>query len=316
MNSAIITIYILLFISIIFLVHGIISFSKERKIVTTSAKKVINKFSKNEEKRKKKKEKLELEQGYQEKYAYLDNFDLLLERSGVRTKIPFINSEIYISGSILISALSIVFSKNLFIGIILSLIIIAFSYIFLYLRAGHNYEKIEVQIMPFLNLLENYAKTNDDIVAIFQKTIPYLKYPLRNYIEQFVIEVNTYGNMYKSFSDLEYKIENMKLKSLIRNLSMASRFEANYQEVIRDERDTFKSYLKAKQKRKSIINNGRIEILMCLGFSVAMLSVFSKFSSGIWYALFNTLIGNLIILYCVVVLIICAWNMVDIDRKE
>lgn len=313
MNIAIIAIYILLFISLIFLVHGIISFSKERELMTT----FVSTLEKNGDKRKKNKEKLEIEQGFQEKYSFLDNFDLLIERSGLKEKMPFINSEIYIAITLLIATMFLILSeRNIFIGIILALIIIATSYMFLYFKSGHNYEKIEVQIMPFINLLENYSKTNDDIVAIFQKTIPYLKYPLKSYIEQFVVEVNTYGDMYKSFSNLEYKIENMKLKSLIRNLSMASRFEANYQEVIKDERETFKSYLKAKQKRKSIITNGRIEILMCLGLSAFMLSIFSKFADGIWYALFNTPIGNLIILYCVIVLIICAWNMIAIDRKE
>ena len=181
--------------------------------------------------------------------------------------------------------------------------------------SGLNYEKVEGNILTFVNLLENYSQTNDDIVIIFGKTYEYLEEPLRGYIELFYEESISTGDVTKAFRNLENRIENTRFKEIIRNLEICSRHEANYQEIIKDCRYNLKEYLKFKQKKKAIIQNGRASLSMALGTSGFLVYMFSGFVPNLSEILITSPIGNAIILYCIVIVAICIGMMLGFDRK-
>jgi hypothetical protein len=291
----------------------------DNKIVGNAATKIFTVTETSYSKRKQKKEQLRLEEGNVKDESFINNIDLLIERSHIKEKIPIFNTEIYISLNIILAFTGFILGINLanywLVGVILGMGFVIILYAILYMISGFNYERIDKDVLTFVNIMDNYSETNDDIITIMGKTYPYLSNPLKQYIEDFYNEATSTGDIKTAFRKLEFKIENERIRDIIRNIEICSRHEANYQEIIRDTRDTLKDYLKAKQQRKAIMNNGRIEILMCLVLSIVMTYVFSSFVPNMFYRLRNDFVGNVILIYCVIIIGITIWNVISFDKR-
>jgi hypothetical protein len=291
----------------------------DNKIVGNTATKIFTVTENSYSKRKQKKDKLRLEEGNVKDESFISNIDLLIERSHIKEKIPFFNTEMYISLNIILAFTGFLIGVNLanywLVGVILGMGFVIILYSILYIISGINYERIDKDVLTFVNIMDNYSETNDDIITIMGKTYPYLSNPLKQYVEEFYNEATSTGDIKTAFRKLEFKIENERIRDVIRNIEICSRHEANYQEIIRDTRDTLKDYLKAKQQRKAIINNGRMEIVMVLILSVVMTYVFSSFVPNLFYKLRNEFIGNVILIYCVVIMGITIWNIISFDKR-
>lgn len=270
-------------------------------------------------KRKSEKEQIRIEMGNVKEKTFLGKMDLLIERSGIRKKIHFFNTESYMIINIVLIFASMIFGiikyKFWIIGIVFSVIAVLILYLILTIMANVNYERIDKEVMTFINILENYSGTNDDITLIMEKTYPFIKEPLSSYIHEFCNDVYTRGDLQEAFRRFEARIENERIKDIIRNLEICSRHEANYKEIIKDSRETLKDYLAAKEERKSIIKNKRIEITMCIVVSGVILSICKSFVPNIWQLLKTTFIGNVILLYCITVITICISNIIGFDKR-
>ena len=310
------------FLIFIILFYGLYSFMKyinQNRVISTCIQKAISKSEKSFSLRKEKEELRRLEDGNLEKTSLLYSLDLMIERSGLRLKYPFLSTEIYIFITIMISVagfLLINFLTGLWIlGVFFCMAIIVSSYALVYSLSSIAYNRTDSALIPFINILENYAGTSDDIVSILAKTSYYLEDPLKSNIEEFYNEINTSGNITLAFRHLELRVENERFRDIIRNLEICSRHEANYQEIIRDIRSSLIKYLDAKQKRKVIIKQGRLEILALLGLSGVMIGMFTSFSPNLISSLFNSFVGNLILLYCTIVVGICLFTMISFGKK-
>jgi Flp pilus assembly protein TadB len=315
----VIAIKVLLLIILTYLIYNSINHIQQSKAIEKSAVKMFSATEKSYNKRKGIEESRRLEDGNQEKQSFIYKLDLMIERSGLRKKIPFLNTELYIGITVVLAILGyiiITFISGIWLlGAVFIMLMIIISYGLIYILSGIAYEKVDKTILPFVNILENYSGTDDDIVSILGKTYPYLENPLREHIEDFYNEVNSSGDTTRAFRNLEIKIENERFKEIIRNLEICSRHEANYQEIIKDTRVTLMDYLEAKQKRKAIISQGRIEIAMSIGMCSVMVVMFTGFVPNLFDILINSAIGNGLLLYCIVVLGLCLWNMISFDKK-
>lgn len=259
------------------------------------------------------------EEGRREKVYFLRRMDLLIERSGITSKIPFINTGTYLmitftlilvftGGVLLITDLPIM-------SLMMGLIILFLSYLILYLMSGINYRATEKNILEFTNLLENYSKTNHDIITILNKVYPYLNNPLHDAVEACVIEARSSGDVSKALLNLEHKIELEKFKEIIRNIEICSRYEANYEEIIKDSRKMLRDYIAAREERRALIKNSRIEMVIILFCGILIINMLDNFSEiGIFNVLIHSLIGNVILAYCIVVLFLGFWVLLAIDK--
>lgn len=313
------SIQILLVVVLTYLIYNTIKHIQNSKAIEKSVVKVFSATENSYKHRKSIEEAKRLEDGNQEKQSFIYKLDLMIERSGLRKKMPFLNTEVYLGLTLVISVmgyiLATVISGVWLLGVVIVMLTVIISYAIIYILSGIAYEKVDKTIITFVNILENYSGTNDDIVSILGKTYPYLENPLKDHIEDFYNEVNSSGDTTRAFRNLETKIENEKFKEIIRNLEICSRHEANYQEIIKDSRDTLMDYIEAKQKRKAIINQGRIEILASIGLCSVMVFMFSGFTPNLFNVLINTVIGNGILLYCIIISGICLWNIISFDKK-
>ncbi len=260
-------------------------------------------------------------EGNQEKINFLYRLDLLLLQSNCKRIFPFVNSEIFLIIMLSLSALGFVIadilSQSYILGIICSLFIILLFYLVLYIISGIHYKRTENEILTFINLLENYSKTSDDLISIFGRLFYYLEEPLKSAVEDCYIEGRSTGDLSFALSNLSNRIEHQKFKEVIRNLEICARHEANYGEIVNDSRGLLRDFIASQKERKAIIQNGRIEILIIMACSIIMVGMLNGFMErGLWQVLLQTLLGNFIILYCVAVLCACVITMVKFDKNR
>lgn len=315
MTNLLLALEILLFISVFIFINKLIKY----KVIESVSKSIVNKTETEYEKRKAEIEELRIIEGNFKETRFINKLDLLLERSGAKKRFKFLNAEIYIIINLILSCIGFIvglFALNYWlIGAIIAFFITIIMYGILLFFQDKNYKKTDEEMITFLNLLGNFSSADDDIVQIIGKTCKYLDNPLREYLMDFYDEVSATGNTMNAFRKLELKIQNEKLSSFIRNIEICSRHEANYREIIDDARRSIQDYLRAKQQRKAIIQNGKIEIFTCIVINIATLFIFKSITPNILSILKDNLIGNIILAYNAVVLCTLAWNMITFDKN-
>lgn len=257
--------------------------------------------------------------GNHSKKSFLYRIDRMLDYSGIRNMAGSINAEMYIVlvGTLAVFAgiIGMITFHSIFFAFSAAIIIILLSGIILYILSGIYYNRLENEIMTFLNLVENFSKTDNDIVQIFKKALFYLDEPLKGLLLEFCNEAESIGDTAAAFNNLSARIEHAKCRELFRNLQVCSKYEANYDEVIKDCRMSMIDYLAVKADRKAIINNGRAEIVILIISAVGIIFLFSGITSDLWNVLINTFIGNIILFYCFVILAICMVMMIVFDKR-
>ena len=296
-----------------------LSYMKEHQVLSGMAESVYEKAREQEEERQSEQQKLLLIEGQQEKVNLLYQLDLLVLQSNIRKFLPFASTEILLVLTLILAAISfgvVTSGTGTWILGILGFAAVCFlSYMVLYFMALSNYKKTEESLMTFINLLENYSSLEDELISIFSRISPFLTEPVKSAVEQCCMEAEMTGDRRRAVRNLEKRIEHDKFKELVRNLEICSRYEANYGEVIKDSRSLLREYLAAVKERKSIINNARIEIAMiigCCGLVFWMINDFTQ--TGIFSLLLGSTVGNLILVYCILMVLYALWT-VAFDRR-
>lgn len=319
MNIVMPTLRVLLMISLVTFVNGLVDYIRSNRAIEKTAIKIYKVADKKYKERKEERERIYLEEGNIEEKSIFYKLDLMIEWSGLRNRFKNLTTEIYLT---IVSTLVVlgffIGSKigGLLLGVGLLVLVIINSFGIIYILSGKNYGKIDKEIIPFVNLMENYAVSDNDIVNIMGNVYQYLEEPLRGYIEKFYDEAINSGDCSRAFMNLENKIENARLRSIIRNIEICSRNEANYDVIIQDERRTLKNYSKSRERNKTLIRQGRKDVLICLLINAILLSLFYSFTPNLIYNLFNTFIGNIISFLWIIVLGICGWYFVEIDKGD
>ena len=307
--------YTLLVIVLFFTIYSILKDIKPKRMIDN----VVNKSELKTKERTTYYEQLYEEQGVTDKIGFKRKLDIYLIRSGIKERFRFINADIFLLTSVLISlgAILLVLPFIRHLGLLIAVGIITFLVLqfVVYFLANITYEKIDSQVIVFLNLLENFASSTDDIISIFQQSSEYLTYPLNKYCKEFVTESRTTGNTKSAFSNFEDKIENEKLKDIIRNLEISSRNDANYSEILSKSKDVIKGYFETKESKKAIKRSGQMDICMSAIMGVVVISVMQNLIPDLKYQLINTTIGNIIILYWIIVSIVCVASFVTLQKN-
>jgi len=307
----------------LFLMLGVTAFLlftylKQHRVLRGMAESVYEKAKEQEKERQSEQHTLLLIEGRQEKVNLMYKLDLLVLQSNIRKYLPFASTEILLVLAVLLAAggfaaVTSVTGTWIF-GILGFVGVFGFLYLVLYFMTLANYRKTEESLMTFINLLENYSNIEDELIAIFARISPFLTEPVKTAIEECCMEAEMTGDRRTAIRNLEKRNEHEKFKELVRNLEICSRYEANYEEVIKDSRSLLREYLAAVKERKSILNNARIEIALiiaCCGVVFWMINGFTQ--AGILAVLLGSTIGNVILLYCILMVRYALWT-VAFDR--
>ena len=199
--------------------------------------------------------------------------DRVINYSNIRKFIPFLNSTTYIFTMIIFASLALIIATEVSgfgVGIFCGGLVVVIYIIVLLLLADINYKKVEANVMTFINLVENYSKTNNDLISIMGKVHYYLEEPLRTQVEECYYLGQRTGDVDLALDTLQRSVQHSKFKEIIRNLIICSHYEANYEDVVEDSRDMLLTYLAGKRERAEMATNARIELTILLGACIVV----------------------------------------------
>lgn len=279
---------------------------------------ILNDINNKYEERQKEREAKFLYVGTTNDKRFIDKIDELVERSRIKEVFPYTTSELLIAVTMIL-ALVTAFLFNKYYGFWLytvgsSSIVIFLIVLILKYMEKRTFNKIDKQLLVYVNTLKNLCSSNNDIVVIIEKSIPYVDEPIKGYSQQFVFECRKGIPIDKAFKNFEDKVENKRFKQLIKNLAICSKHEANYEKIIKKSKVILKHYFEEKERRKKAVNNGRAVIVITFFIGAFTFRLLDSFSDNILETFKTTLIGNLLLGYFLIVLIYATYKFITLDK--
>lgn len=258
------------------------------------------------------------EVGIQEKISLIHRWDQMYSQSMIQHRFPELNAQLY--ASLLLAAASAAGLCGLLIwhktpgygalaGVCLFGLVLFCGVFYVNLLRRQKRAQTEKELVPFLNIVDNFSKTEQDLFQIFELAVPYLKEPLKTVLAESGQHAVATGNRMEAIRDLIYRIEHPKFREMIQNLEICSKNEANYARIMGDMRDGLSAYMSNRKEERGILKEGQMQIvvIICLGIPmVAMLSVITQVPL---LGMTENFFGRLIIGYWIVLLIFIVYQM-------
>jgi hypothetical protein len=312
--------FVFLFILIFFTCHSLFSYLRKNNVIEKKIKGFYEKTQADVEERSRLETIRKAESGNTDKITILSKLDTIIDYSNIKKYIPFLNSTTYIFIMVICSSIGLIIGTKFSgfgVGVFCGGIVIMIYIIILLLLSNINYKKVEQNVMRFINLVENYSKTNNDLISIMGKIYYYLDEPLRTHVEEcYYLGLRT-GDADFALENLQKNVQHGKFKEIIRNLIICSHYEANYEDVIEDSRDMLITYLAGKRERAEMARNARIELSILLGACMVVFFMIQSFlGTNILTLLQSNIIGNIILIYCAICILAVIFNIIFIGRQE
>lgn len=311
---------ILLFVFVFFACFTLFSYLSKYHVIENKIKSFYEKTEADVEERLRLEEIRKAESGNTDDENLLLKLDRTINYSNIKKIIPFLNSTTFIFTMCVFSSLALIIGSQLSglgIGIFCAGSVILLYFITLMLLASINYKKVENNVMTFINLVENYAKTNNDLISIMGKIYYYLDEPLKTQVEEAYYLGQRTGDVDLALDTLQRNVQHSKFKEIIRNLIICSHYEANYEDVVEDSRDMLITYLAGKRERAEMARNARIELGILLFACIVVFYMIQKFlGANIIELLQSNIIGTIILIYCALCIFLVIFNMIFIGRQE
>lgn len=305
--------------ALIFVVYTMIDYVKTHVDARENIRKALKLMNENEAKREKA-ERIERQRyGATDKKNFMDKFNQRLWYAGIRQAYPNLTTELLLLSGIIILVITFIIATlagGIIIGLIVPLVLYAaVSVVLISLEVRRN-NKIEEHLLSTMNILENFSKSSTDLVHIIDRSSKLISEPLKTEFANTVIQARGSGDPDSALADLQDRVKTPYFKVMIKNLSIASKYQNNYSDIIADVRDSYHAYLKNKKRRKGLLSTGVAQIIMmiivgamCL-FMVGDITedgniVKSLLNGGlmgqiIFGAIVASLIGSLLILIAVI----------------
>lgn len=305
------SLYIYLFALLFYTVYSAMNYFKYYSRVQKTIQSVYSRMNEQERAR----AQLERQQrdihGSGGKKDLLARVDEELAYSGIKAKFKWITTEIYIIVVLLTTALSgtiVTLILGLWQGLVASAFVFTAFKLTLSLLANYRDKKTETIMLQFMNIVDNFSKTSDDLISIFEKASKYIDEPLSSQIFDAVSEAKNTGDTLTALQELQDRVKNKHFKVLVRNLEISSRFETNYSDIVEDCRSIFHEYIKSEKEKRSIRWNGLAEIsaMLVTGFACVYLIGDITEQGNIIYTLINGGIAGLLILGYLLISIVLA----------
>lgn len=276
------------------------------------------------EKRIKELENIQIQYGNQdmEKLNWMTRFDIDLEMSGLKSKLPWINTELLIlfcSIVILLEViLTLVLMNNILLTILISTISVFFMKLIFQALINYNVKKIDDGIIEFGNQLSAYSNATDDLITIMEYTLPYVTEPIKSAVEICVRECRINGINDEAFYRLNLKIKHRYFNMLIENLLEASKNNANYKDVVQRANETIIEYVTNKEVRKANARGANMVIVLMLLilYIVTIISAKEFLKVSIYQFFFGSFGGKFIFSTILFVSLFSLWKCMNLGKEQ
>lgn len=318
--------YIYLFLMLFYLVYSVLNYFKYYSRMKSTILSIYTKMDEQEKQRAEVERQQRDIHGEGIKRDFLAKIDEELNYSELKTKFRWLTTEIYLLLVIVITMLATTISivnLGVTVGISIGIVVFMLLRVSITLLAMRVNAKTEAQMIQFMNIVDNFAKTSDDIITVFERASRYVPGTLGNQIYDAVISARNTGDTLLALRELQDNVQNKHFKSLIRNLEIASRYETNYSAIVEDCREIFHNYIKAEKEKRTIRLNGLGEIcsmLICGAFCLYTLGDLTESGNLILELQNGGIIGKGILIYLIfaviVSLYICVFKVIINSKRK
>jgi Flp pilus assembly protein TadB len=210
------------------------------------------------------------------KQDWLSKLDERLCYSGIKDKFTWLTTEMYVIVVAIVTAVIttvVTVFASLLQGVIAAAVTILMFKLVIVLMSNSRDKRTEAQLLQFMNIIDNFSKTSNDLIDILDKASRYIDEPLSSQIYNAVQEARNSGDSLTALRSLQSNVKNKHFKILIQNLETSSRLENNYSDIIEDCREIFHTYIRAQKEKRSVRMNGMFEILMMIGVGLICVSM-------------------------------------------
>ena len=251
--------------------------------------------------------------GRRERKGLLNHIDDNLRYSGIQLKHSWLTTELYlVMSTVILTAVfllvSVIGGSMAYGMVCVSALVLAAELYFNSQRRG-RYNRIEEELLPFLNSIDAYAGATDDLISIFEKSVPVLNGPLKAAVYSAVLQSKQTGNCSEVLRNLENNIEHPFFKKLVRNLEMSSRHSANYKDIITECRFQLDEATSNAKKLEKIYKDGKLDIILVIicGMAcvvLALMGILDYAVKDFFIQMWGTVPGKIIIMLCAASLLI------------
>ncbi len=266
------------------------------------------------------------EYGAQEQIPRLQKWDRYFVQSGISQKIPFLNSQLYLTGILLGAAAGfflfwLTAGENPVAGMGRGVLWMigesGCGYMVIKVLVRQRRKRTEKELLPFLNVVDNFSKGHEDLFYILENAGRYLKEPLKSAVLECSRHAAQTGKRYEAIQELIYSIQHPKFQEMVHNLDICSRNEANYSEVLKDMRESLVNYLSNRREEETILREGKIQILLILCMGMPMIGMLRAVTGVSVLSMTKNFFGRAVIGYWILVLLFILYQMFfGEDRKE
>lgn len=308
--------YVYLFALVFYIVYSMLNYFKYHSRMKKTLQSIYNQMSESEKVRADEERRQRDLHGEGLKIDFLGRLDEKLAYSGIKDKFKWMTTELYLIiliMTIVVLSTGVVLIKGPLWGLGALVILALSSDLILQLMVARRNASTESVMLSFMNIIDNFSRTSDDIINILEKSSRYVDAPLGPQIYDAVLEAKNSGDTVQAMQSLQDKVKNKHFKVLMRNLEISSRYEANYSDIVEDCRDIFHEYIQSEKEKRNIRLNGLLEIgimLVCGGLCVYLLGDMTENGDIIRTLQEGGRVGTAILIYLVVSVIAALYIMI------
>lgn len=306
-------------------IYRMITMGMRMRWVQTGWKYLLEQTQQTRQRREVQYQKAYEEIGLQEKVPWIQRWDQCYSQSMIQQKYLFLNSQLYISlvlfaASVLGVITLVLLCKTPLAGIgagagVFALVLFG-GVFYVSLLRRQKWRQTEKELMPFLNIVDNFSKTEQDLFRIFEMATPYLKEPLRSALAECGRHAAATGNRSEAIRDLIYRIEHPKFREMIQNLEICSRNEANYTQILGEVRDSLSAYMSNRKEEAGIFKEGQVQILVIVCMGIPMIAMLTAITQIPLRGMVDTMFGRCILLYWVILFCVIIYQMFLADTGK
>ena len=207
-----------------------------------------------------------------------------IEYSGVGSILPGLTPELYMLIMLMLSVAAYVLagfiSGNIYYGIPAAAVPWVAGEIFFSMLRNYRYRREEEQLLTLVNSIESCAAESDDIIYILEKAAAMTAGPIHDELWHTVTMVKSGLQGAVALGQLESRIEHAFFKTLIRNLEISSRNNANYREITMQCRSLLTEQLDNTKKLEEIYREARIRLIVIFLCAIVCLEIMARTMSG------------------------------------
>lgn len=257
-------------------------------------------------------------EGNQEKNSIFYTLDLTLNQSGIKKFMPFLSTE-YLMLFSAVSAIAVFLLTGIITewsyAVLAAFVLFFIPYLLVRILAEVNHKRIEEQIIHFLNMVDNYNQSEDNLITIFGKVYKYLDEPLCSAIEECYKEASSTGDMSAAFRRLETKVVHERFSEILQNMEMCSLHEANYHVIITESREIMTKYKKSRDTIKNIVGKAKMGMLAMTGMLAMLVFMISNIIEvNLITVMTGSVIGMAILIYLGLVMLFGIFSIIKIAK--